>query len=80
MAKSLQSQKQMIKEALIRGERITQLEAYGRFDCTRLSGRICDLRDEGLNIITEMIKTKSGKRIAEYHIEFPKGQGELFLI
>ena len=65
------SQNQMIKNALINGERITQLDALNRFGCFRLSGRIYDLRDEGLNIITEKKKLPNGKVVAEYYIPRP---------
>jgi len=71
------SQNQMIKNALINGERITQLDALNRFGCFRLSGRIYDLRDEGLNIITEKKKLPNGKVVAEYYIPQALTQGEL---
>lgn len=66
------TQNQMIRDALIMGERITALEALERFGCLRLSGRIFDLRDEGLNIITETKKLPNGKKVAEYYIPRPK--------
>ena len=75
---SIGSQNQMIKEALLLGQKITALEALERFGCLRLSGRIFDLRDEGLNIITEKKKLPNGKIVAEYYIPIPKTfeQGE----
>ena len=80
MEKVIQSQNQMIKEALIRGERITQLDALNRFGCFRLSGRIYDLRDEGLNIVCENKKLPNGKKIGEYYIPRENlHQGELSL-
>lgn len=72
------TQNQMIKAALMRGERITQLDAYERFRCWRLSGRIFDLRDEGLNIITDKKKLPNGKVVAEYYIPQNLHQADLF--
>jgi hypothetical protein len=44
------SQKQLILEALMRGETITPLDALRRFGCMRISARIWDLRHEGYKI------------------------------
>lgn len=74
---SIGSQNQMIKEALLLGQKITALEALERFGCLRLSGRIFDLRDEGLNIITDKKKLPNGKVVAEYYIPQNLHQSEL---
>ena len=51
---------------------ITPLQALDKFGCQRLSGRIYDLRDEGHNILTNMIEVKDRfgevKRVAQYRL------------
>lgn len=61
------SQKDEIWIHLKRGHSITPIEALEMFGCFRLSGRIRDLRDEGMDIKTEMIE-KNGKRFARYSL------------
>ena len=56
----------MIKKFLENGNSITGLDALNRFQCSRLASRICDLKDSGMNIESQFIKTPSGKRIKEY--------------
>lgn len=57
-----------IRNALERGEKLTALEILSRFNCMNAKGRIFDLRHDGVPIRTEMIKLKSGKRIAQYSL------------
>lgn len=64
--KESESQNLMILKALLNGERLTQLEAYSRFNCARLGARIYDLKKRGHNIISKMITVQSGKRVAQY--------------
>jgi hypothetical protein len=68
----------MILEALNNGDRISQETARERFNCWRLSGRIKDLRKAGINVITDMVKSPSGARFAEYYIPRQLTQAELF--
>ena len=63
----IKSQSYQIREYLLQGNTITAMEALRLFGCFRLSGRIYDLRKEGLNISTTIIKI-NGKRVAEYSI------------
>lgn len=63
----IESQSYQIREYLLQGNTITAMEALRLFGCFRLSGRIYDLRKEGLNISTTIIKI-NGKRVAEYSI------------
>lgn len=72
------SQCARILEALLNGDRITQEDARQRFNCWRLSGRIKDLRKQGVNIITNTVKSPSGARFAEYYIPRQLTQAELF--
>lgn len=63
----IESQSYQIREYLLQGNTITAMEALRLFGCFRLSGRIYDLRKEGLNISTTIINI-NGKRVAEYSI------------
>lgn len=51
---------------------ITTLEAFREYGCTRLSGRIFELKEVGYNIIStlEDVKTRSGEttRVAVYRL------------
>lgn len=62
------SQCAQIKEWLLRGNKITQVEALNMFGCFRLASRIHDLRERGLNIHKERIQVPSGKYVAQYSI------------
>jgi len=55
-----------IREALLRGEKITALEALERWGCLRLAARIRDLKDEGLNIDRVMVTVGQDKQVARY--------------
>lgn len=59
----------MILKALKGGERLTPLQILKRFDCLRASGRIYDLRNMGYDIGMDMVKTRTGKRVAEYYLK-----------
>jgi len=64
-----ETQNKSIKKYLIDGNSLTSLEALNLFGCLRLSGRIYDLKKEGLPISARDKKTASGKRVAEYYID-----------
>lgn len=66
--KSTASQNVQIKNYLLEGNKITSLEALNLFGCMRLASRIHDLRDMGLDIHTEKVKTPSGKTVTQYSI------------
>jgi sulfur transfer protein SufE len=66
--KSTDSQTALIKGWLLNGRSITQLDALNMFGCFRLAARIADIREQGVNIMTEMI-TVNDKRIASYYLE-----------
>jgi hypothetical protein len=63
------SQNALIKGWLLNGYSLTQLEALTQFGCFRLAARISDLRDKGLNVVTDMITLDNGKRVARYIIK-----------
>ncbi len=65
--KSTDSQTALIKGWLLNGRSITQLDALNMFGCFRLSARIANLREEGLDIITDMVNVND-KRIAKYYL------------
>ena len=62
------SQERMILEALKNGESLTPLEALKRFGCLRLGARIWDLKRKGHKVKKNIVKTDSGKRVAQYFI------------
>ena len=63
------SQTAQIKAALLRGEKLTPMDALRRFGCFRLGARIWDLRNEhGMDIRTEQFRTESGKIVAAYSL------------
>ena len=62
------NQTQYIKEILLSGEAITPIDALNRLGCFRLGARIWDLRQEGWNIETKIIKGSDGKHFAEYKL------------
>ena len=64
---SADSQNALIKGWLLNGYSITQREASQQFGCDRLAARIAELRDKGLNVVTDMV-TENGKRFARYYI------------
>lgn len=74
---NLTTQRKQILEHLKKHGKITSMEAIELFGCTRLSGRIHDLRAEGYTILTEMTegKTRSGHpcRYATYYLDREEG-------
>lgn len=66
---SNESQCNRILTHLQEGKTITSLEALNLFRCMRLASRISDLRRRGHSIVSERIKTQSGKYVAQYRLE-----------
>jgi hypothetical protein len=62
-----ETQEEAIFKWLLSGRTLTQLEAYERFQCTRLAARIRDLR-QAIPVKTEWEKVGK-KRYARYSIE-----------
>lgn len=52
-----QNQKARIRAALVNGERLTALDALQRFGCLRLAAVIHTLRQSGLAVSSERVKT-----------------------
>ena len=70
MTKTKQSQNTLIKNYLISGGTLTAIDALRNFGCFRLSGRIYDLKREGLNINSRTVHSLDGKNFSEYFIKF----------
>ena len=64
-----EAQSKQILEYLQKGNSLTPLEALKMFDCMRLGARVYDLKRQGHEIVTEMVKDeKSGKKHASYRL------------
>lgn len=62
------TQAQQIQRHLEKGKTINPLQALEKYGCFRLAARIADLRNDGLNIKTTIVKLKNNKHIATYSI------------
>lgn len=72
------TQEKQILKALQSGKRLTPLAALEQFGCMRLGARIWNLKNKkGWPIKTTIIKTNTGKHVAEYQMAKAR-QGELF--
>jgi hypothetical protein len=63
------SQKDLIRKYLEDGGNLTNMSALMLWSMTCLTQRVFDLREEGLDIVTEMIYKKGGKRYARYTLK-----------
>ena len=63
------SQNAQISSYLSTGKTLTSIEALRMFGTFRLSARIHNLKDKGLNIKAKSLSLASGKRVAQYYIE-----------
>jgi hypothetical protein len=71
MKTTIESQCKRIRKYLESGKSLTALDALYQFGCFRLSARIYDLKDAGMNIEPEMIEiTSDGKKkhVAKYKL------------
>jgi hypothetical protein len=66
--KSTDSQNALIKGWLMNGRSLTTLEALNMFGCFRLAARISNLREEGMDIHTEIVEIND-KRVARYSLK-----------
>jgi len=62
------SQCDLILNYLQEGNRITALKALRLFGCFRLSSRIWDLKQRGVEIKKEWVKTKNNKKIMSFFL------------
>lgn len=65
---AVESQQRQVRNYLLQGNSITQLEALNLFGSLRLSAIIFNLRKEGMDIVMERYKTPSGKYVGKYYI------------
>jgi hypothetical protein len=63
------SQNKQIADYLNKGKKLTTLDALNKFGCFRLASRINDLRNDGMNITTKIIKLENKKQIAQYSLK-----------
>jgi hypothetical protein len=63
------SQNKQIADYLNKGKKLTTIDALNKFGCFRLASRINDLRNEGMNITTKIIKLDNKKQVAQYSIK-----------
>lgn len=63
------SQNKQIADYLNKGKKLTTLDALNKFGCFRLASRINDLRNDGMNITTKIIKLDNKKQVAQYSIK-----------
>lgn len=63
------TQKANVRAWLLNGNTITPLEALNKFGIFRLAAVVHELRDEGLDIITEKFQVSPKKRVAKYYIK-----------
>jgi hypothetical protein len=63
------SQNKQIADYLNKGKKLTPVDALNKFGCFRLAARIADLRNDGMNIITNTIKLENKKQVAQYSIK-----------
>ena len=52
MTNRLTTQRELIRDDLLRGKTITPIDALEKYGCYRLAARICELRKEGMDIST----------------------------
>ena len=62
------SQTTQIQIHLEKGKSITPIQALNKYGCFRLAARIADLRNNGMNIKTTIVKLKNKKHIATYSV------------
>jgi len=63
------TQNRRILHDLLKGDKLTPIDMLVKYGSLRASARIFDLRKDGWNIITKIVKTKNGKHVAQYHLE-----------
>lgn len=74
------SQKEVLLQHLRTHGSITKLDALQLYGIMNTGGRIHELQRDGHPVLSRMVDTHSGKRVAEYYIvNFDdKGQGALW--
>lgn len=65
-------QLEQVREHLITHRTITPIQALEQYGCYRLAARICDLRKEGLQIVTSVKNKSKVERYAKYTLRGKK--------
>ena len=73
------SQKQLILEHMQNGHKITPIDALKLYGCFRLANVIFELRNEGYDIATDMVKNQNNKEFASYRLMSDDGELNLGL-
>lgn len=68
VSSSKETQLYRIREHLVRGGTLTQIDAILKFGCFRLAARIYDIRRTGLDVHKIMIKTDQDRKFAKYYL------------
>lgn len=67
------SQTDLIHNYLLEGHTITPLLALEKWGCFRVGARAYDLRKQGIDVRSRMVKLSNGKRVAEYFLVKSEG-------
>lgn len=62
------SQKEQIKDALLRGEVITPMDALRKFGTMKLTTRVSELIRDGFPVVKKWVKLPNGKQVMSYKI------------
>lgn len=62
------SQCDQVLRHLKRGSHIDAYTALRRYGIMRLAARVCELRERGHDVHTQMFRSRNGKRFARYHL------------
>lgn len=62
------SQTDRILKWLQSGKKINPIQALNKFGCMRLARVIHELKQGGVDITSEMVRTKDGKKYARYEL------------
>jgi len=66
--KNKKSQQEKILDYLLEGKSITPLEALRYFGCFRLSAIVFNLKQQGYEFTTKLVKNKYGNKFARYSL------------
>ena len=62
------SQAAAIRAYLEAGNTLTPAEAYERFGCLAMHSRAAELRERGVPVVCELVRTPSGKHVGRYSL------------
>lgn len=68
MKSSNEAHTYQIKEYLMCGGTLTQIDAIAKFGCFRLAARIYDIRKAGLDVHKIMVRTDQRRVFAKYYL------------